>query len=188
MLTHVGLAEDLERIAAAANAFAEPGEELAAVIPTEPHADLRVYLCAFRAGGEPTGWIALDGEAQPVEDRALLRDAVSVAALCEIADEVAGGGDLEGLRAQLATLRITEAPDGIEEAEEAALALERLIAPPPRLASPAYLDGVGMATRRLEQALGDAVASPFGEAVKRSLPSVDELKLEVESKYRGRLT
>ena len=188
MLTQVGLAEDLERIAGAAIALAEPGEEVAAVIPTEPRADLRVYLCAFRAGNEPTAWIALDGDAQPVEDRALLRDTVSVAALCEIADEVAGGGDLEGLRAQLATLRITEAPEGIEEAEEAALALERMIAPPPRLATPAYLDGVGLATRRLEQALGDTVASPFGEAVKRSLPSVDELKLEIESNYRGRLT
>jgi hypothetical protein len=188
MLTRVGLAEDLERAAAAASPFAQPGEEVAAVIPTEPRADLRVYLCAFRAGEEPAGWIALDDDARPVEDRILLRDAVSVAALCEIADEVAGGGDLEGLRAQLATLRITEAPEGIEEAEEAALALERMIAPPPRLASPAYLDGVGLATRRLEQALGDTVASPFGEALKRSLSSVDELKLEVETNYRGRLS
>jgi hypothetical protein len=187
MLRRVGLAADLERIAAAATRLAEPGEEVAAVIPTEPRADLRVYLCAYRASEQPTAWIALDDQARPVEDRAVLLDAVSVAALCEIADEVAGGGDLERLRAQLASLRITEAPEGIEEAEEAALALERMIAPPPRLASPAYLDGVGLAARRLEQALGDSVASPFAEAMKRSLTSVDELKLEVESNYRGRL-
>ena len=184
----MGLAEDLARIASAAIGFAEPGEEVAAVIPTEPQAGLRVYLCAFRRGEEPTGWIGLDGEERPVEDRMLLRDAVSVAALCEIADEVAGGGDLEGLRAQLAALRFTEAPEGIEEAEEAALALERIIGAPPRLATPDYLDGLGMATRRLEQALGDAVASPFGEALKHSLASVDELKLDVESNYRGRLS
>src|SRR5204862_3365150 len=130
MLTHVGLAEDRGRIAAAASSFYEPGEEVAAVIPTEPRAGIRVYLCAFRAGEEPAGWIALDHDERPVEDRSLLRDAVSVAALCEIADEVAGGGDLEGLRTQLAALKITEAPEGIEEAEEAALALERVIALP----------------------------------------------------------
>ncbi len=109
----MGLDEDLERIAEVARGLAGPGEELAAVIPTEPSAGLRVYLCAYRAGEEAAGWIALDDTAQPVEERALLRDAVSVAALCEMADEIAGGGDLEELRAQLASLRITEAPEGI---------------------------------------------------------------------------
>jgi hypothetical protein len=183
----MGLDEDLEQIAEVARGLAGPGEELAAVIPTEPAAGLRVYLCAYGAGEEPVGWIALDATAQPVEERALLRDAVSVAALCEIADEIAGGGDLEELRAQLVSLRITEAPEGIEDAEHAALALERMVAPPPRLATPAYLDGVGLATRRLEQALGQSVGSPFAEALKQSLPSVEELKLDVESKYKGRL-
>ena len=53
---------------------------------------------------------------------------------------------------------MTEQPDGIEEAEEAALALERAIGAPPRVASPAYLDAVGAATRRLELALGEPAA------------------------------
>jgi hypothetical protein len=183
----LALDEDLERIAEAARGLAGPGEELAAVIPTEPSAGLRVYLCAYSAGEEPAGWIALDDTAEPVEERTLLRDAVSIAALCEIADEIAGGGDLEELRAQLASLRITEAPEGIEDAEDAALALERMIAPLPRLATPSYLDGVGLATRRLEQTLGDSVGSPFAEAVNRALLSVEELKRDVEGNYRGRL-
>ena len=40
-----------------------------------------------------------------------------------------------------------ETPEGIEEAEEAALALEQTLGAPPRLASPAYLDALGAATR-----------------------------------------
>ena len=55
---------------------------------------------------------------------------------------------------------MTEQPDGIEEAEAAALALEQAIGAPPSVASPAYLDEVGAATRALERALGDH-ASPF---------------------------
>src|SRR5439155_844976 len=77
-----------------------------------------IYLCSF-VTGEARSWLALDGAAQPLEDRSLVRDAVSIAALCEIADETAGGGDLEELRAQLEPLRLTEQPDGSEEAEAA---------------------------------------------------------------------
>ena len=183
----MGLVDDLERIAEAARGLAGAGEELAAVIPTEPSGGLRVYLCTYGAGEERAAWIALDDAGEPISDRALVRDAVSVAALCEIADEVAGGGKLEELRSQLASLRLTEAPEGVEDAEEAALALERVLEPPPRLATPAYLDAIGLATRRLEHALWESVSSPFTEAMKRSLPSVEELKLEVETNYRGRL-
>jgi hypothetical protein len=113
-----------------------------------------------------------------------VRDAVSIAALCELADEVAAGGDVQELRAHLASLRMTEAPEGIKHAEEAALALERVLATPPRVASPAYLDGVGVAARRLEQALGETAASPFAVAMKHAVASVEDLKLEVEAKYK----
>ena len=65
----------------------------------------------------------------------------------ELAEESAGGGKLEELRQQLVALRVTEAPEGIEEAEEAALALEQTIRAAPRLASPVYLDAVGLAAR-----------------------------------------
>jgi hypothetical protein len=53
---------------------------------------VRVYLCAFEAG-EERSWLALDAGGQPVADRSLLRDAVSIAALCELADELSGKPD-----------------------------------------------------------------------------------------------
>ena len=182
----MGLSEDLERIADAARAYAEPEEELRAVIPAEPAEGLRVYLCAFGREGEGS-WLTLDAGGLPVRDRALVRDSVSIAAMCELAEETAGGGDVEGLRAQLRMLRLTEDPEGIEEAEEAALDLERVLDVPPRLATPAFLDEVGAAARRLERALGDVGRSPFADAMKHSVGSVEELKLEVETRYKGRL-
>jgi hypothetical protein len=113
-----------------------------------------------------------------------VRDAVSIAALCEIAEETAGGGDLEDLRSQLVALRLTENPAGIDEAEDAALALEATIGTPPRIASPEYLDALGTATRRLERALGSDAQSPFANAMRGAAPVVDELARDVEAHYK----
>lgn len=179
--------DDLERIAAAAAELAEPGEELAAVLPAEPEPGRRVYLCAFAAGDEARTWVALAEDGSPVRARPLVREAVSIAALCELAAENAGGGRLDELRAQLASLRITESPDGIEEAEAAALELERVIGAPPHVASPARLDEIGVATRGLEQALGDDARSPFAEAMKAGLGVVEALTAEVEAAYKVEL-
>jgi hypothetical protein len=82
------------------------------------------------------------------------------------------------------TLRLTESPPGIEEAEAAARALEHAIGSPPRVASPKYLDEVGAATRRLELALGGNGASPFAEAMKQGVAAVEALSSEVESSYK----
>jgi hypothetical protein len=182
----VGLSEDLDRIAEVARGLAGRDEELAAVIPAEPSTGVRVYLCAYRRG-EESAWFALDADGLPIHDRALVRDAVSIAAMCEVAEESAAGGDLEALRSELRTLRLTESPDGIEEAEAAALELERTLGSHPRLATPAFLDDVGFATRRLEQALGDIARSPFAESMKQAVGSIEELKLEVEAAYKGPL-
>jgi hypothetical protein len=179
----VPLSEELARVAEAAGRFAGPEEEVTAVIPTEPVAGVRVYLCAY-GHGEPRTWLALDPEGWPIEDRTTLRDAVTIAAMCELAEEAAGGGDLEELRTRLAEVRATEAPGGIEEAEEAARELERMIEAGPRLASPAYLDSMGAATRRLERALGADVQSPLSETMKRTVWAVDELTREVEAAYK----
>ncbi|MGE5275089.1 MAG: hypothetical protein ACM3QU_15170 [Verrucomicrobiota bacterium] len=180
------LQDELERVAAAASALAGPNETLESVIPTEPAPGARVYLCAY--SGPLRTWAAVDAGGRVVTERARVRAAVSIAALCELAEESAAGGKLEELRQQLVALRITEHPEGIQEAEDAALALERTIEPPPRLASPAYLDAVGVAVRRLELALGESMSSPFGETMKHASAVVDELELDVEAGYKADLT
>jgi hypothetical protein len=183
----MGLTDDLRRTADVAVAWAGPGEELSAVIPTEPAGSARIYLCAY-SSDEGKSWLALDANGEPVTDRRVLRDAVSIAGMVELAEETAVGGDLPELRAQLDTLRVTDAPEGLDEAEAALDGLERAIGDELRVASPAHLDEVGQATRRLEQALGDAGASPFLEAMKQASLTIDGLAADIESHYKLPLT
>jgi len=182
----MALAEELAEVAARAAAHAAPGEDLAGVLAAEPTTGRRVYLCAFARAdnGATRTWIGLDAAGAPVDDRRLVREAVSIAALCELAAETAGGGDLPGLRAHLLELRMRERPPGIETAEEAALELERTVGGEPRLATPGYLDDVGAATRRLEATLGEDAGSPFAAAMRSGMASVDELAQEVERGYK----
>jgi hypothetical protein len=182
----VGLREDLDRIAASAAALAEEGEQVAGVVPAEAEPDERTYLCAFARGDEHT-WLVLDDDAAAVASREVVRQTASIIALCELAEEQAGGGELQELREQLVALRMTEHPEGIEEAEDAALELERTIGAPPRLAEPAFLDRVGAAARRLEQTLGPSTGSPFAEAMKQGMASVEEFVRDVETNYRATL-
>jgi hypothetical protein len=146
----VNLKDELAAIAETARTHAAADEELAAVIPAEPAQGVRVYLCAF-AAGDARSWLALHADGRPVRERSLLTDAVSIAALCELAEESAGA---------------------LDEVEE-----------PPRVASPAYLDGIGAAARRLEQGPG----SPFAQAMKEGSVAVEGLTVEVESTYKVEL-
>ncbi len=174
-----GLGEELERAAAAAAAFGE----VTAVLAAEPAPGRRAYLLAL---GEDEGraWLVLDGELAPVGEPERIREVASIVVLCELAGELAGGGRLDQLREQLAAVRMTEQPDGIEVAESAALELERTIGVPPRVASPAYLDEIGAATRRLEQALGEH-QSPFANALAASASTVEAFVAEVEANPAG---
>ena len=177
----MGLADDLERIAGAAAAHGQ----VTAVLAAEPASALRRYLVAF--DGEARRWLVLDDAGTVVTLRDEVRDTASIVAMCELAEDLAGGGDLEQLRAELARVRVVEQPAGIEEAEEAALALERLIGVPPRLATPAFLDEVGAATVALERALGET-SSPFSAAIRGATGAVDEFVREVERDYAVGLT
>jgi hypothetical protein len=180
----VALPDDLERIAAAAADYAADGEQLSGVLAAEPPSGRRVYLCAY-AFRDGHSWLALDGAASPVADRELVRQAASLIALCEVAEESAGGGELDELRSRLVALRLTENPPGIDEAEEAVVALQQVLGGTPRLATAAYLDEVGAATRRLEEALGDSGLSPFAEAMKYASRAVDDFITDVESHYKA---
>jgi hypothetical protein len=176
------VAEDVERIASAAAGFADPGEEVAGVLATETLGS-RVYLCAFEAA-ERHFWLALGVDEQPLTERRPVREAASIAALCEVAEESAGGGNLSELRARLAELRATDNPEGIEEAEAAAAFLADTLQPEPRVASSMYLDAIGAAARRLEQALGETGTSPFATAMQSALGAVEEVASDVESNYK----
>src|SRR5207247_10381969 len=105
----------------------------------EPPAGARVYLCAFESAGGRT-WLALDDGGSAIGERRLVRDAVEIAALCEVAEETVGGGDLPELRRRLVEIRDAEAPEGIDPALAAAAALEAELQGPPRRAATDYLD------------------------------------------------
>jgi hypothetical protein len=183
----MGLSDDLEQIAVAAAAFAAPGERVTGILAVEPLHFGRVFLCAYATGDERPAWLALDAAGSPLGSLSAVREAAKLAALCEVAEESAGGGDLQQLRQRLREIRETEAPEGIEAAEVAAAELAETLEADPRLATTDYLDRIGAAARRLEQTLGDDEGSPFAAALQQALPAVDEVAAEVERRYKGPL-
>src|SRR5204863_4362246 len=94
---------ELRRIAEKAVTYCRDGEELAGIIPAQPGTGGRVYVCAYR-DGDATSWLVLDADAKPVDDRTLVKDAVSIAALCELAEEAGGGENGEPVLATAAHL------------------------------------------------------------------------------------
>jgi hypothetical protein len=136
----VGLDSDLERAGALALAHVGKGDVVSGVLATESEPGRRIYVCSIDGTDGMRGWLAVDAEGSAVTTRAVLRAAVSIAALCEVAADAAGGGDLDGLIASIVDLHEREAPEGIEDAEAAARALRALVGDPPQLASPERLD------------------------------------------------
>jgi hypothetical protein len=179
----VSLADDLEHAAELAARHA-PDSRVSAVLATEPEKGRRVYLVALDDSDGYRSWLAVRGDGSAVASRAELREAVSIAALCELASDAAGGGDLQGLVERLRELREREAPEGVEEAEQAARSLAAVVAQPPQLASPERLDAIGRATRRLEQELDPLSPSPFAAAMRSADGAVGELQREIEAGYR----
>ena len=181
------LLADLERIATLVAIHAAADGTVSAVLAAEPTPGVREYLCAFETGAGERSWLVVDAVGSPVLERRDIRDVVAITALGEIAEESAVGGDLDELIAQLVALRLTENPEGIDEAEAAVRALQQVIGTPPHLATPARLDEIGLATRALEQALDPAAPSPFTAALKGAQATIDELLKEVEGSYRAPL-
>jgi hypothetical protein len=183
----VELSEELGRIAERAAEHVADGETLAAVLPAHASSG-RVYLCAYRRDDGATSWLLLDAAGKPVLDRAAVRDAASLVALVEVAEDNAGGGELDELRSRLVGLRLTENPPGLEEAIAAVDELERTVGTPPRVASTDHLERVGAAVRKLEDALGSGPGSPFAAAMKSGTGAVQEFTADVEASYKRPLT
>ena len=125
------LNDELEAIAETARTHGADGEQLAAVIAAEPAQGLRVYLCAFEAG-EARSWLALSADGKPVADRSVVRDAVSIAAMCELADELSGAPDDVEPRvaspAYLDEIAAAGSPALAETLKQGTLAVEGLLA------------------------------------------------------------
>jgi len=85
----VALSEDVTRIAAAAATYANPGQEVTAVLAVESAAGERLYLSAFADAAGNQEWLALTDDGAPVTSRERVREAASIAALVEVAEEAA---------------------------------------------------------------------------------------------------
>ena len=85
----MALSDDVGRIASAAARFGGAGEEVVAVLAVETAAGERVYLCAFADAGGAQTWLVVDDAGSPVTSTERVREAASVAALCEVAEEAA---------------------------------------------------------------------------------------------------
>ena len=146
----MALGDELERIADVAREHADEGEELAVVIPAEPgpgHACTSARSRPARIAGAGSG--SMRPGQRDRRTGALIHDAVTIAALCELAEESAAGGDVDGLDARLTELAETEGVELVADAQAALGELRAILEPPPRVASPVYLDRIGLATRRL---------------------------------------
>jgi hypothetical protein len=147
---------DLLRAAAVASGRAEPGESVVAVLSAAPFFGPVLYLCALRAGPEdaPLAWVAVDEAGGVVNDERLVREAASLAALCETAEEAAGvllADDVAHAAHAAIPLAGDEHPavkEALRLVEHHARALSRL-AGGVRVATATYLDELADAARTL---------------------------------------
>ena len=85
----MSLSEDVSRIAGVAAQHRAPDQQVVAVLAVETAVGDRVYLCAFADEEGNQEWLALDADGIPISDRARVREAASIAALVEVAEEAA---------------------------------------------------------------------------------------------------
>jgi hypothetical protein len=72
---------------------------------------------------------------------------------------------------------------GLCEAAEEASPDAAAVVPPPRVASNAYLDALGVAARRFERAHGVVGRSPFGAALESSFQGVEAVAQQVVARH-----
>lgn len=148
------LEQELERTLAVAGRHADPGEKAVAVIATDG-ADGRVYVVAF-AAGDDLAYIALHADGAPVSNPRVVKDAVTLAALAERAEEVSGATAADELveRFGEAAKRLEAKPAGAA-ADAVVSAARRLgeAAAGPRAATPVYLDRMAALAAELAGAL-----------------------------------
>ncbi len=154
------LAVELEAAHTAAHGWAADDESVAAVMVAEPGLGKRVYLVAF-ARGEELSYLALDAGLQPLDDRRLVREAVTMLGLAERAEEASTAITADDLEASFAeaerSLRDAgrATPAAAAAAVRDALAELSRVAAGPRLATPLYLDRIGAAAAALGVCLED---------------------------------
>jgi hypothetical protein len=85
----VALSEDVSRIAGVAAQHRTPGQRVVALLTVETAAGERVYLAAFANADGRQEWLALDHDGVPVTSRERVREAASIAALVEVAEDSA---------------------------------------------------------------------------------------------------
>lgn len=83
----MAVSEDVSRIAGVAAQHRAPGQQVVAVLAVETAVGERLYLAAFAAGDDHREWLALDHDGAPVTSRERVREAASIAALVEVAEE-----------------------------------------------------------------------------------------------------
>ena len=173
------LEEELETAVTAAGRHARPGEQPVAVMAAEP-AGRRVFVVALAAGDE-LGYVAVDGAGAAVADRRLVKDAVSLAALAERAEEVSGAtaaDDLvERFREAVRSLRGAGEGEAAAAAEAVADAGARLAAAAagPRAATPVYLDRIAALAGDLAAAIEAFVvqAERLGQVAEKGSPAAE---------------
>ncbi len=173
----MSLEDELQRAAATGSLYGA----VCAVLAAEPMSGERAYLLALGEGDERE-WLVLGKSLEPVTERSRVLEVASIVVLCELAVELAAGDRLQEAEARSAAAA-ADGQDGLAGVAAAAAELEAVIGAPPRVASAAYLDLVGSATRRLEQELGDHV-SPLARALAAHTPSVEAFIAEVEGRHR----
>jgi hypothetical protein len=119
----VALSEDVSRIAAAAAAHKAPDEEIAAVMTVESASGDRLYLTAFADAQGEQEWLAFDDAGAPVTSRERVREAASIAALVEVAEEAA---DRVPDEPRVASLEYLDSIGGDSTIAGALLAVEEL--------------------------------------------------------------